>query len=69
VPHAHVLCDWGEEWIEQAWLSDSWQAITSYRVVDVRQVESTKAARYVADNVAGYVSDQAGGRMFRSRGW
>lgn len=69
VPHVHVLCDWGEAWISQEWLSAAWREITSYSVVDVREVRSAGAARYVAANVAGYVSDQAGGRMFRSRGW
>lgn len=69
VPHVHVLCDWGSSWISQGWLSEAWEAITSYRVVDVREVQSSGAARYVAANVAGYLSDQAGGRMFRSRGW
>jgi hypothetical protein len=69
VPHVHVLCDWGSAWVSQAWLSTAWQEITSYGVVDVREVRSIGAARYVAANVAGYVSDQAGGRMFRSRGW
>lgn len=69
VPHIHVLCDWGTVWVSQAWLSIAWQEITSYGVVDVREVRSAGAARYVAANVAGYLSDQAGGRMFRSRGW
>lgn len=69
VPHIHVLCDWGEAWLPQAWFSEAWRGITSYAVVDVREVKSVGAARYVAANVAGYVSDQAGGRMFRSRGW
>lgn len=69
VPHVHVLCDWGGAWLSQEWLSAAWAVITSYTVVDVREVRSVGAARYVAANVAGYVSDQAGGRMFRSRGW
>ena len=69
VPHVHVLCDWGSAYVSQSWLSDAWEGITSYAVVDVRQVRSAGAARYVAANVAGYVSDQAGGRMFRSRNW
>jgi hypothetical protein len=69
VPHVHVLCDWGTAFVSQAWLSEAWQSITSYAVIDVREVSSSGAARYVAANVAGYVSDQAGGRMFRSRNW
>jgi hypothetical protein len=69
VPHGHVLADWGFAWLEQEWFSDAWSEITGFRVVDVRQVRSEGAARYVAANVAGYVADQAGGRMFRSRGW
>jgi hypothetical protein len=69
VPHCHVLADWGPEWLAQEWFSMSWREITGFSVVDVRQVSSVGAARYVAANVAGYVSDQAGGRMFRSRGW
>jgi hypothetical protein len=69
VPHVHVLCDWGSAWVSQSWLSIAWLELTGYGVVDVRQVRSAGAARYVAANVAGYVSDQAGGRMFRSAGW
>lgn len=69
VPHIHVLCDWGESWIPQGWFSMAWRDVTSYRVVDVRRVKSIGAARYVAANVAGYLADQAGGRMFRSRAW
>jgi len=69
VAHAHVLCDWGAAYAEQAWFSESWREISGFGVVDVRQVVSVGAARYVAANVAGYVSDQAGGRMFRSKGW
>lgn len=68
-PHAHVLCDWGAGFIDQVELAEWWFEITGYRVVDVRMVKSAGAAEYVAANVAGYVSDQAGGRMFRSRGW
>lgn len=69
VPHVHVLCDWGTYYIPQGWFSMAWADITSYKVVDVRRVRDARAARYVASNVAGYLADQAGGRMFRSRGW
>lgn len=69
LPHIHVLCDWGGAYVPQGWFSVAWADLTSYRVIDVRRVRSVGAARYVASNVAGYLSQQAGGRMFRSRGW
>jgi len=68
-PHVHVLCDWGDHFVPQAWLAATWLELAGFQVVDVREVKSEGAARYVAANVAGYLSQQAGGRMFRSARW
>lgn len=69
VLHLHVVADWGGSWIGQDELSRWWRELTSYAVVDVRQVKSEGAAAYVARQVGGYVGQQGTGRMVKSRGW
>jgi hypothetical protein len=53
----------------QAALSAMWRELTEYAVVDIREVKSVGAARYVAAQVTGYVAEQGTGRVLVSKGW
>jgi hypothetical protein len=43
--HLHVLVD---RYIEQAWVSESWQAVGGGRIVDIRQVDIHRVAPYLS---------------------
>lgn len=46
-PHLHVLCR--TKYIDQRWLSQTWEALTGAKIVHIRKVESNEqASRYVA---------------------
>jgi len=69
VLHVHAVMDMGYLRGGQARLSELWLGITGFGVVDIREVKSAGAARYVAAQVTGYVAEQGTGRMLVSKGW
>jgi hypothetical protein len=44
-PHLHVLID---RYVEQAWLSQAWEAVGGGRIVDIRFVDLRRVSRYLA---------------------
>jgi len=44
-PHLHVLID---RFVEQAWLTNTWEAVGGGRIVDIRYVDLHRVARYLA---------------------
>lgn len=50
-PHLHILCR--APWIDQEWLSTTWQRLTGAKIVDIRSVDDPgRAAHYVAKYIS-----------------
>jgi hypothetical protein len=54
-------------YIAQGWLSDTWEAITGYAVVDIRAADPG-AAVYLAKTLVGYLA-KGDGHGAESAGW
>jgi hypothetical protein len=67
VLHVHAVMDMA--YVRQAVLSAMWRELTEYAVVDIRELKTVGAARYVAAQVTGYVAEQGTGRVLVSKGW
>jgi hypothetical protein len=65
VLHLHVL--FYGSFIAQGWLSDTWQTLTGYAVVDIRAADAG-AAVYLAKTLVGYLA-KGDGHSAESAGW
>jgi hypothetical protein len=68
-PHLHVLMR--APWIDQKWLSATWEELTGAFIVDIRAVDNVEKAvfyvtKYIGKELAKFEGVQ---RWFRSRNW
>jgi hypothetical protein len=68
VGHLHVV--YFGPFIGQGWLSDTWEGMTGFGVVDIRAADG-QLVRYMVKTLVGYLSkgDEGGGHCMQSRGW